>query len=280
MLGGDDINVEFTDAQVQKLREFGDDPRDSSSFDSVEEREKAFSKLLSDLVLLNERSITEMIRTPSRHQLAQLEADISKVLIAKGFIEVKTPAFISVAALEKMTITPEHPLYKQVFFIDSKRCLRPMLAPNLYYVMRKLRDHTDGPVRIFEIGSCFRKESHSGAHLEEFTMLNLVEMGPEKDATEALKEYIADVMGVAGLDYTLSIEESDVYKETLDVMIGDIEVSSGAVGPHILDPAHDVHEPWSGVGFGLERLLMLMNDKSSVKKTGRSLSYLNGAKIN
>jgi len=235
---------------------------------------------MSDLVSLNERSITEMIRSPSRHQLTQLEADISKVLISKGFIEVRTPSMISVASLEKMTITPTHPLYKQVFFIDQKRCLRPMLAPNLYYVMRKLRDHTDGPVRIFEIGSCFRKESHSGSHLEEFTMLNLVELGPERDATEALTEYIGDVMGVTGLDYTLSKEESDVYKETLDVMIGDIEVSSGAVGPHVLDAAHDVHEPWSGVGFGLERLLMLMNDKGSVKKTGRSLSYLNGAKIN
>jgi phenylalanyl-tRNA synthetase alpha chain len=235
---------------------------------------------MSDLVSENERSITEMIRSPARHQLAQLEADISKVLISKGFIEVKTPVIVSLASLEKMTITPEHPLYKQVFMIDEKRCLRPMHAMNLYYVMRKLRDHTDGPVRIFEIGSCFRKESHSGSHLEEFTMLNLVEMGPEKDATEALKEYIGDVMNVTGLEYTLSREESDVYVETIDVMVGDIEVSSGAVGPHILDPAHDVHEPWSGVGFGLERLLMMMNEKGSVRKTGRSLSYLNGAKIN
>ena len=235
---------------------------------------------MSDLVSQNESSIENMIEAPSRHQLAQLESDIAKVLNSKGFIEVKTPSIISIASLEKMTITSEHPLYKQVFLIDEKRCLRPMLAPNLYYVMRKLRDHTDRPVKIFEIGSCFRKESHSSSHLEEFTMLNLVEMGPERDATEALKEYIGDVMSVTGLDYTLSVEESDVYKETLDVMIGDTEVSSGAVGPHVLDPAHDVHEPWSGVGFGLERLLMLMNDKGNVKKTGRSLSYLNGAKIN
>ncbi|MDR1955114.1 MAG: hypothetical protein LBP82_04100 [Candidatus Methanoplasma sp.] len=235
---------------------------------------------MADLVALNERSIKEMIGSPSRHDLTRLEADISNVLTAKGFIEVRTPTIISAAALEKMTVTPEHPLYKQVFFIDSKRCLRPMLAPNLYYVMRKLRDHTDGPVKIFEIGSCFRKESHSSAHLEEFTMLNLVELGPDRDATEALREYIGDIMKVTGLDYTLSREESDVYKETLDVMIGDTEVSSGAVGPHILDPAHDIHEPWSGVGFGLERLLMLMNKKGSVRKTGRSLGYLNGAKIN
>jgi pyrrolysyl-tRNA synthetase, C-terminal region len=235
---------------------------------------------MSELFSKNEKTISNMISKPTRHCLTQLEADIAGALIAKGFIEVRTPTIISTASLEKMTITEDHPLYQQVFFIDNKRCLRPMLAPNLYYVMRKLRDHTNGPVRIFEIGSCFRKESHSGAHLEEFTMLNLVEMGPAGDATESLKEYIGDVMGVTGLEYTLSKEESDVYKETLDVMIGDIEVSSGAIGPHVLDHAHDVHEPWCGVGFGLERLLMLMNEKGSVKKVGRGLSYLNGAKIN
>lgn len=235
---------------------------------------------MSECVASNEKAIEEIISKPSRHCLTQLESDLAEVLKSKGFIEVRTPTIISAASLEKMTITPQHPLYKQVFFIDGKRCLRPMHAPNLYYVMRKLRDHTDGPVKIFEIGSCFRKESNSSEHLEEFTMLNLVEMGPERDATEALKEYIDDVMKVTGLEYELSVEESDVYKETLDVISNGIEVSSGAVGPHVLDAAHDVHEPWCGVGFGLERLLMLKNGKGSAKKTGRSLSYLNGAKIN
>ena len=178
-----------------------------------------------------------------------------------------------------MTITPDHPLYKQVFFIDDKRALRPMLAPNLYVVMRRLRDHTDGPVRIFEIGQCFRKESKSYRHLEEFTMMNLVELGPEGDPMESLKTYIGDVMNAAELDYTLSREESDVYVETLDVEVNGTEVASGAVGPHKLDAAHDIHEAWAGVGFGLERLLMLANGKSSVRKTGKSNTYLDGFKI-
>jgi phenylalanyl-tRNA synthetase alpha chain len=220
-----------------------------------------------------------MIENPSRHQLAQLEADLSKVLTAKGFIEVKTPAMISLASLEKMTITPDHPLYKQVFIIDDKRCLRPMLAPNLYYVMRKLRDHTDGPVKIFEIGSCFRKESRSNNHLEEFTMLNLVELGPDGDPTDKLKRYISKIMDRTGLEYKTVEECSEVYKTTLDVEVNGIEAASGAVGPHVLDEAHDIHEPWCGAGFGIERLLMLMHGKSNIKKVGKSLVYLNGAKI-
>lgn len=273
------MGFKFTDPQIQHLMEFGDGDWSDFEFDDAKERDSQFSKEFSRLQAANDASLKCLIANPHRHDLADLEAKIAEKLIARGFIEVKTPIIISKAALAKMTITEEHSLYKQVFFIDDKRCLRPMLAPNLYYVMRKLRDHTDKPVRIFEIGSCFRKESKSNRHLEEFTMLNLVDMGPDGDATECLKDYIDDVMTAAGLEYTLVREESDVYKETLDVEVNGIEVASGAVGPHYLDPAHDVHEPWSGVGFGLERLLMLANGKSSARKTGKSNTYLDGYKI-
>lgn len=270
---------EFTDPQIQRLMEYGDDDYSDMSFQDAAERDKQFAKLMSKTKAVNDAGIADLIANPRRHDLSLLEARIAEKLTARGFIEVRTPLIISNAALAKMTITPDHPLYKQVFFIDDKRCLRPMLAPNLYVVMRKLREHTDGPVRIFEMGSCFRKESKSNRHLEEFTMMNLVDMGPDGDPTECLKVYIDDVMQAAGLEYTLSREESDVYVETLDVNIGETEVASGAVGPHILDPAHDVHEPWAGVGFGLERLLMLKEGKSSARKTGKSITYLDGYKI-
>ncbi|MGN0138460.1 MAG: pyrrolysine--tRNA(Pyl) ligase large subunit [Candidatus Methanomethylophilaceae archaeon] len=273
------MGIKFTDPQIQHLVEYGDRDWSDMEFDDAADRDRQFSKEMSKTESANDQGIKLLIREPRRHDLAALEARIAEKLIARGFIEVRTPIIISTAALAKMTITPDHPLYKQVFFIDEKRCLRPMLAPNLYVVMRKLRDHTDGPVRIFEIGSCFRKESKSSRHLEEFTMLNLVDLGPDGDAVECLKDYIDDVMTSAGLEYELVREKSDVYKETLDVEVDGIEVASGAVGPHVLDAAHDIHEPWSGVGFGLERLLMLANKKSSVRKTGKSITYLDGYKI-
>jgi len=269
----------FTDPQIQRLREYGDDPRDDSTFDSEEERDATFSKMISQLMTRNTKGLKGIMDAPRKSRLAQLEEDLAEALIAEGFTEVRTPCMISKAALAKMTITEEHPLYKQVFFVDGRRCLRPMLAPNLYHVMSKLRNHTDGPVRIFEIGSCFRAESHSNDHLEEFTMLNLVDMGPQGDTMEQLRYYIDIVMRTVGLDYTTEREESDVYKETLDVLVDGEEVSSGAVGPHVLDPAHGVDEPWCGVGFGLERLIMMRDGDGSVKKTGRSISYLNGFKL-
>ena len=58
-----------------------------------------------------------------------------------------------------MTITEDHPLFSQVFWLDSDRCMRPMLAPHLYYVLVDLLRLWEKPVRIFEIGMCYRKET-------------------------------------------------------------------------------------------------------------------------
>ncbi|MDR0335411.1 MAG: hypothetical protein LBH69_05995 [Methanomassiliicoccaceae archaeon] len=270
--------MEFTESQIQRLREFGEGVYDSQ-FKTPEEREKAFAEIFNELSSKNDRSVKDMIARPERHLISRLEADLAEVLTKEGFIEVKTPVIISKAALEKMTITKESQLYRQVFSIDEKRCLRPMLAPNLYFVMRKLRDKTSGPVRIFEMGSCFRKESRSNNHLEEFTMLNLVELGPAGNTTDRLKDLISKVMDRTGLEYRMVEECSEVYKMTLDVEVNGVEVASGAVGPHSLDKAHDIHEAWCGAGFGIERLLMEMQNKSNIKKVGKSLVYLNGAKI-
>ena len=78
------------------------------------------------------------------------------------------------------------------------------------------------PVRIFEIGSCFRKESQGAQHANEFTMLNLVEMGLETDARqERLEEFIALVTEAAGVkDFVLETVHSTVYGETIDILAG------------------------------------------------------------
>jgi len=272
------MNERFTDSQIQRLMEYGDENWSGTEFDSPEERDAAFSRALSGLKSENDRYIRGLFSDP-HNDMTDLQNRIREVLKKRGFIEVHTPIFVSKKALEKMTITEDHPLYRQVFFIDDKRALRPMHAMNLYAVMGKLKSFTKGPVKIFEIGSCFRKESKSNTHLEEFTMLNLVELDPDGEPMARLKTYIGDIMGAVGLEYETSREESDVYVETLDVEVYGTEVASGAVGPHRLDPAHGITDPWTGIGFGLERLLMLKNGRSSTKKTGASITYVNGRRI-
>ena len=220
-----------------------------------------------------------MLDYPERHPLPQIESLVAQALTDNGFIEVRTPSIISRSALEKMGIDRNHPLHEQVFWLDDKRCLRPMLAPNLYFMMRHMYRYSKGPLRLFEVGSCFRKESKGSNHLEEFTMLNLVEMAPANDPSEQLKLHIKTIMDAVGLDYELVECESDVYVKTLDVEVKGIEVASGAVGPHKLDPAHGITQSWAGVGFGLERLSMLKYGMDNIKKSGRSLIYLRGVRL-
>jgi pyrrolysyl-tRNA synthetase-like protein len=274
------MDIELTSSQAQRLRELGGSSDDGTKFSTVEERDSAFSKMIDVLQADHRDRLRSMAETPHRHPLAALEDTLASTLIEKGFLEVKTPMMIPTQSLSKMGITETHPLRQQVFWIDEKKCLRPMLAPNLYFLMSHLKRNLKFPISFFEIGPCFRKESRGSNHLEEFTMLNLVEMtAPGVDPMERLKELIAEVMKTIGLEYELTVCDSEVYGSTVDVEVNGVELASGAVGPHPLDKAHGIDVPWAGVGFGLERIILMQKGEVNIKKAGRSLIYLNGVRI-
>jgi phenylalanyl-tRNA synthetase alpha chain len=159
-----------------------------------------------------------------------------------------------------------------------------MLAPHLYYVLKDLLRLWEKPVRLFEIGSCFRKESQGAQHANEFTMLNLVEMGLEHDIRQQrLEELAALITEAAGVDeFVFESVESTVYGETIDILAGEnrMEVGSSAMGPHVLDQAWQITDAWVGIGFGLERLLMVSENIKSMGKLGKSLGYLDAIRLN
>jgi phenylalanyl-tRNA synthetase alpha chain len=115
-------------------------------------------------------------------------------------------------------------------------------------------------------------------------MLNLVEMGlPMESREKRLEELAGLIAGAADIgEYRLQSCSSAVYGETIDVVAGedDVELGSGAMGPHPLDHAWRIREPWVGIGFGLERLLMVGEGSQNLKRMGRSLSYLDGIRLN
>ncbi|MBE9545600.1 MAG: pyrrolysine--tRNA(Pyl) ligase large subunit, partial [Proteobacteria bacterium] len=172
----------------------------------------------------------------------------------------------------------------QIFWLGKDRCLRPMLAPHLYFVLKDLLRLWEKPVRIFEIGSCFRKESQGAQHANEFTMLNLVEMGLEREIrNHRLEELASMITGAAGVDdYIFEPVDSAVYGETIDILAGEnrLEIGSSALGPHALDRAWQITDTWVGIGFGLERLLMVAENIKSMGRLGRSLGYLDGIRLN
>lgn len=250
-------------------------------FESQHERDRAYQEQEHLLVVRGKQKLLEMLETTRRPALSVLEQQLVEALTQKGFVQVVTPTIISKTALAKMSVSDDHPLFSQVFWLDSKRCLRPMLAPNLYTLWKDLLRLWEKPIRIFEIGTCYRKESKGALHLNEFTMLNLTELGlPEDQRHQRLEELASLVMDTAGIvDYQLESESSVVYGDTLDVVKG-IELGSSAMGPHALDDQWGIFDPWVGIGFGLERLLMIKEGSQNVQSMGRSLTYLNGVRLN
>jgi phenylalanyl-tRNA synthetase alpha chain len=250
-------------------------------FASSLEREKEFKLIEKQAITHLKEKWQEYYNGRRMPLLCQLEQKLVSALTKAGFVQVVTPIILAKTLLEKMTITDTHPLNKQIFWLEGSKCLRPMLAPNLYSLLLDLTRLWEKPIRIFEIGPCFRKETQGANHLNEFTMLNLVELGlPQEEREERLKDLVAIVMEAAGIkNYQLVSNESEVYGTTIDVEAG-MELGSGAMGPHTLDYQWGITDSWVGIGFGLERLVMVKEGYQTIKRAGRSLSYLDGVRLN
>jgi pyrrolysyl-tRNA synthetase-like protein len=271
--------------QLQRLKELGAEAdQKRRAFKSAPERDHAFQAVAADLTRREKERLQELRELHLRPRLCRLESRLVEVLCGQGFVQVATPIIMAKAHLVRMSITDDHPLSSQVYWIDARHCLRPMLAPHLYCHLQNLLRLWEKPVKIFEVGPCFRREAGGARHAAEFTMLNLVEAGlPAEDRLGRMQELAALVARGAGLaDYRLEAQTSEVYSDTVDVLAGaeGLEVGSGAMGPHALDRAWRITDTWVGIGFGLERLIMAVDHGESLARLGRSLAYLDGIRLN
>ena len=274
----------FTITQRERLTEL-----DAASevlereFDTKEERNAEFKKIETQMAREGRQRLKELVEERHITFTEEVSRSLQDWLMKDGYTKVSTPTIITRQMLEKMTIDEFHHLSEKVFWLDRKRCLRPMLAPNLYVMMRELKRITNQPVKIFEIGSCFRKESQGAKHMNEFTMLNCVQHAVVEDGrqVEALKEMAHSAMQALVIeDYELVVEESTVYGSTVDIEIDGIEVASGSYGPHFLDKQWGVFDTWVGIGFGVERLAMAMSKSKTIKRFGRSIAFIDGEPLN
>ncbi len=277
--------MKLTSGQKQRINEldiFGEyETEKNKEFSSRREREKFFEQVENELVRKNKDRLKNLTEKKFSSDLRSLEEDMRNVLQGINFTEVVTPIKLARGHLENMGIKEDHPLWQQVYWLEGKNyCLRPMHAPHLYSILGRFEKTLSKPISIFEVGPCFRKESSGREHISEFTMLNLVELAPEKEPASRLENIVREIMESLQIDYDLCREESNVYGETFDVLVNDMEVGSGAVGPHQLDKAWDISDSWAGIGFGLERLIMARDEMQNITRIGRSLIYQDGARLN
>jgi pyrrolysyl-tRNA synthetase len=246
-------------------------PEDKISLNTA----KPFRELESELLTRRKGDLQRIYADERENYLGKLERDITKFFVDRGFLEIKSPILIPAEYVERMGINSDTELSKQVFRVDKNFCLRPMLAPTLYNYLRKLDRILPDPIKIFEIGPCYRKESDGKEHLEEFTMLNFCQMG-SGCTRENLEALITEFLDYLEIDFEIVGDSCMVYGNTLDVMHGNLELSSAVVGPVPLDREWGIDKPWIGAGFGLERLLKVMHGFKNIKRASRSESYYNG----
>ncbi len=275
----------WTQTQAQRLNELNaPDSALKKIFADELAREKAYQALEKSLVITQRSQLVEFQTTHRRPELCRLENKLAEMLTQAGFAQVATPIIMSRGLLKKMSIDSKHPLNSQIYWLQDDKCLRPMLAPHLYYLLVDLLRIWERPVRIFEIGPCFRKESRGSKHASEFTMLNLVEMGtPENTRKERIQELGSRVAAAAGVkNYRFETVISEIYGDTIDIVAGEdgLEIASAAMGPHPLDRPWKINESWIGIGFGLERLLMASHLSRNLARFSRSLAYLDGVRLN
>jgi pyrrolysyl-tRNA synthetase-like protein len=279
------LYITWSEIQSRRLSELNaDEHQQNTLFNSVSECNKAYQKLEKELVKKERQRLKDFREIHLRPRLCKLESRLVEVLVRHGFAQVVTPIIMSKGLLSKMSIGDDHPLASQIYWLGRNKCLRPMLAPHLYFILKDLIRLWEKPVRIFEVGPCFRKESEGAKHASEFTMLNLVEMGlPKEERKGKIAKMATIVAEAAGIDdYRLETRKSAVYGKTIDVVSGndEVELGSAAMGPHQLDRAWRISETWIGIGFGLERLLMISEGSQNLRKVGRSLTYLDGVRLN
>ncbi len=274
----------FSEEQQRRLTALGaSDVELYAEFTTATERNKVFQQTETRLVAEQHHRLETLCTTTRRPFHLALQERLAKALRDAGFLQIQTPTILTRKRLEKMGVFDGSIMEKQVFWLDERHCLRPMLAPHLYEYMRDLGRLRPRPLRFFEMGSCFRRESQGQLHAAEFTMLNLVEMGvpEEMDLRERLRDLGALVLDTAGIEgWRMTDEDSVVYGETADFVTADgMELASSALGPHALDAAWGIMENWIGIGFGIERLTMAATNERNVAKTGSSLAYIDGIRL-
>jgi pyrrolysyl-tRNA synthetase len=246
---------------------------------SFSKEKRSFQELEVELINKRKEDLRKIYENSRENLLGKLERQITEFFVERGFMEIKSPILIPFEYMERMGVGENTKLSQQIFRVDESMCLRPMLAPGLYNYLNKFDNILPDPIRIFEIGPCYRKESDGKSHLEEFTMLNFCQMG-SKCTRENLIILIEDFLDFLNIEHEIISDRCMVYGETIDVLHKDMELCSAVVGPIPQDRDWGINKPWIGAGFGLERLLKVKHNFKTIKRAARSENYFNGISTN
>ena len=152
--------------------------------------------------------------------------------------------------------------------------LRSHMTANWFSVLARAQIQPM-PVKLFSIGSRFRKEQRQDAtHLFESTSASLVVMNPEvsMEDGERLVELIVKRLGLGGLKTIPKKTTSKYYTQGFDWEIyatsngKEFEIANLGMYSPVSLSNYKIKYPVLNLGFGVERLAMILAGASDIRK--------------
>jgi len=166
------------------------------------------------------------------------------------------------------------PEFRELSPVPMKKTLRSHMTSNWFPVLQRLRGSWPLPVRIFSVGSRFRREQRQDPHhLFESTSASVVVM--DKDLSledgESLVRDVLKKMGFRKCTFRKKKVASRYYDPETDTEVfvnyGGKQIEVGNLGfyaPASLEN-YDIDIPVFNIGFGVERMAMILGGEQDLR---------------
>ncbi|MFA6447828.1 MAG: O-phosphoserine--tRNA ligase [bacterium] len=166
------------------------------------------------------------------------------------------------------------PEFRELKPTPTHRTLRSHMTSNWFPVLQRLRTRMPLPVRLFSVGSRFRREQRQDPHhLFESTSASVVVMDQNLSMDDG-KKLVVDVLKRMGFDKCTFKKKkiaSRYYDPETDTEVfakyGDQMIEVGNLGFYA--PAslanYDIDLPVFNIGFGVERMAMILTGGSDLR---------------
>lgn len=218
-------------------------------------KEKAIKSIVPDF----DRG--EELKTLLReYKEAQIEAD--------DFLEEMAKRLKITGEQAARVLDEVFPEFRELKPVVANRTLRSHMTSNWFPVLEKLQKKRPPPIRIFSVGSRFRREQRQDPHhLFESTSASAVIMAEDftiDDGKQLVREMLR-LLGFRKCSFRVKEVASRYYEPETDTEVfvnyegKDIEVGNlGFYAPAALE-SYGLEAPVFNIGFGVERIAMMLS---------------------
>ncbi|MBW2991944.1 phenylalanine--tRNA ligase subunit beta [Candidatus Woesearchaeota archaeon] len=203
--------------------------------------------------------IPEVATIAEQSHIQQFIRKIADLLSGLGYLETNSYSLISKLELSRMKV--DYPAIELSNANEDFNCLRNWITPSLLKILSENRHH-DYPQKIFETGTCFKKDESKETNTDEFYRLALLTTHKDADFTES-KQALDYLMNALNLNY--EIEETE-HNSFIEGRVGRITVSRkkiayiGEIHPEVLQN-WSLEMPIAGFEINITELYNIINEK-------------------